>query len=95
MQRTYGKQAGDLAAIAKVFMVALADYPPEDVIAALRSWLTQSAEFPTPYDIKCQLSPEQEPKRHIYQLIVATMRQGQYLDRWEWDYMRRYERENA
>lgn len=95
VQRTYGRQAGDLQAIAKIFMSALGQYEPRQVIGAVHDWLLKSPEFPTPHDIAMLLADDKPLNRDVYLRIVASMRRHpETLAQWEWNYMAKYEREN-
>lgn len=96
VQRTYGKQAGDLLAISRIFRSVLADFSAEQITEALKSWLLKNRDFPTPHDIYSLLREDKPKNRDVYMRIVTSMRQNAAtLRQWEWDYMREFERENA
>lgn len=95
VQRTYGKQAAELPAVVKVFMSDLAEYSPEDVIAAIAKWRLTKPEFPTPADIRKLLNPEPVFDYAVYSRLVAKAKaDGASMSDREWRYIREYE-ENA
>ena len=51
VQNTYGKPPEMIKEIAKVFSSVLSGHSTEDILNALKSWLSSERDFPTPADI--------------------------------------------
>lgn len=92
VQRTYGKQGGDLNTMTKIFCAALKHYEPKQVTAALEQWMTKSPEFPTPADIKQMIDPEPVWDGAVYtRLSIKARKDGGAMTSEEWEYLRKYE----
>lgn len=91
VQRTYGKQADDIGKITEVFVRILKEYEPDQVIEAVKEWVTTSAEFPTPSDIANILSPKPRFDYAVYQSLQEQKRSGATLSDLQWKYLREYE----
>ncbi len=63
MQRTYGKQQGDIETMLDGFCWALRDHEPAAVLQALARHIQISPEIPTPHDLIKILAPETIPFR--------------------------------
>lgn len=92
VQRTYGKQAADLAAVTRVFASDLAGYEPSEVIKALAEWRLKSAEFPTPADIRNLLDPQPIWSAALFQEISDRRRKGDNLSYSEEEYLKGYKK---
>ena len=71
VQRTYGKQAGDLKVVTKIFADMFNGFPMDHVLSAFKTWQMTNREFPTPVDILTILvnEGEQDPERNKYYKI--------------------------
>lgn len=65
-QRTYGKQAADITAVAKIFLEDLKEFSGYNVAQAIARWRKTSPEFPTPADIINLLNPKPQFDRAVY-----------------------------
>jgi hypothetical protein len=91
-QRTYGKQAKDLGKIAKVFIKVLEHYDPNLVICAIKKWICESAEFPTPADIEGILNPQPRYISCVYQRLSDKAKNNPAaMESVEWEYIRKFE----
>ena len=99
VQRTYGKQAADIKAVAKIFMEDLKKYPAGKVVQAIREWRLESPEFPTPSDISKLI--RQMPTdsavvdKNRYTSLKVKLSSGGWLNPQELGFMKTYEAENA
>lgn len=94
VQRTYGKQGNDIDKIAQVFARVLAGYSPEATIAAIKKWLQESPEFPTPSDIIkiLKANPDNATmKKNKYTRLKTLQDNGQYLNPDEIQFLRGYD----
>jgi hypothetical protein len=91
VQRTYGKQAENMDMVTKIFTRVLDRYEPELVIQAVKQWIMDSPEFPTPSDIKQILSPTKTYDKTIYIGLKDKNKSGGYLTEYEWEYINGYE----
>jgi len=92
VQRTYGKQGADIDKITKIFLRVLSDYEPKAVIQAIKRWLQESPEFPTPSDIVKMLNPTQKFDKELYIKYSRQFNAGDLAD-WSsgYAYMKAYE----
>lgn len=88
VQRTYGKQGSDIGTMTKVFCAALAQYEPQQVMDALKQWLTISPEFPTPADIKQLIDPAPVWMPTLFQELVDKKKRGDILTFREEEYLK-------
>jgi len=92
VQRTYGKQGGDLQIMVNIFCKTLSDLPPEGVMRALEKWLGSSQEFPTPADIRAIVKPEPKYDYAVYNRLVSkTKSDPMSLSSEDWKYIKKYE----
>lgn len=87
-QRTYGKQAADLAPVVRAFLDDLKEFPANKIAEAIAKWRKTSPEFPTPADIIALLKPPVKFDRSVY--VTLNKRIGE-LSRQELAYVRAYE----
>lgn len=92
-QRTYGKQASDIAKMGEIYARVLNEYQPEKVILAIKEWLLQSPEFPTPCDIKNILEPKPQFSKEVYISIEERRKRGEFISDEEVRYQRKYRNE--
>ena len=93
VQRTYGKQAGDLDKVAKIFARVLAEYDPQQVIEAIKRWLQESPEFPTPSDIVKMLDPAKKFDKELYIKFSQQYAKGEITEFSQgYEYMKEYEK---
>lgn len=97
MQRQYGKTQGELETLVEGFAWALADYAPEQVIAALGQHIRSSPNIPTPSEIIAIIDPPKEPFKpdwsYYNHLLALTKEQGPYaVTQYEADYLAACER---
>lgn len=90
VQRTYGKQGGDLQTMVNVFCEVLKDCEPEDVVKAMEVWMRKSPEFPTPADIRQIIKPEPQFSKEVYISIQERRKRGEFITDDEIRYERRY-----
>ena len=94
VQRTYGKQASDLDKVAEIFARVLADYEPSAVIAAIKRWLQESPEFPTPSDIVKMLNPAKKYDKELYIKFSQQYAKGEITEFSKgYEYMKAYEKQ--
>lgn len=94
VQRTYGKQGADIDKITKIFLRVLSDYEPSAVIAAIKRWLQESPEFPTPSDIVKMLNPKQNFDKSLYIKFSKQYAKGEITEFSQgYDYMKDYEKQ--
>jgi hypothetical protein len=92
-QRTYGKQGGDIAVLADIFLTDLQGYEPDKVLQAIRQWRRTSPEFPTPADIEAILNPKPKFDSFLYQrLLKKSQTSGEFMMPSEWEYIKKYEK---
>lgn len=94
VQRTYGKQGADIDKITKIFLRVLSDYEPSAVIQAIKRWLQESPEFPTPSDIVKMLNPAKKFDKEVYIAFCQQAQRGEvgeYKNRAAYDYIKAYE----
>lgn len=97
LQRQYGKTQGELETLVEGFAWALADYAPEQVIAALGQHIRSSPNIPTPSEIIAIIDPPKEPFKpdwsYYNHLLALTKEQGPYaVTQYEADYLAACER---
>lgn len=90
VQRTYGKQGADIQTMVNVFAKVLDDCQPDEVIEAIKTWLKQSPEFPTPHDIRQILKPQPVFTAAVFSEIQDKRRRGDIVTFAEEDYMKAY-----
>jgi hypothetical protein len=90
VQRTYGKQGGDIEAMTRVFISDLKSYPSEKVVKALADWRLKSPDFPTPADVVELLSPQPVWSAAVFQELVERRKKGQIMSYSEEEYIKGY-----
>ena len=99
VQRTYGKQAGDTDLVVGIFIRVLNAYSSQDVIQAIKQWILESSEFPTPADIKRILDGKPKMSDAVYRraLKVSQDHEGKFSDSFDrkkaLEYVKFYEKE--
>lgn len=90
VQRTYGKQAGELHTVVKIFLSDLSEYTGEKVAEAIVKWRKTRQEFPTPADIAGILNPQPRFDSAVYREMIERRKRNEerYSDA---EYMRKYE----
>jgi hypothetical protein len=90
--RTYGKDAGQMENLTKMFRWALADYPYAKIKEAMVFYAKHYSEMPTPADIISII--ERNGKPPFDKTVYVGLRQKpkeDLLDE-EWEYIREYEK---
>lgn len=90
VQRTYGKQGGDIEAMTRVFAKDLEKFPAVRVIKALEQWRLKSPEFPTPADICNLLNPTPVWSAAVFQELVERRKKGEVMSYSEEEYIKGY-----
>lgn len=92
VQRTYGKQVADLKQVVKIFIKVLDGFEPEQVVQAIKQWLMQSPEFPTPSDILKILKPQPIYDKNVYMNLKNKIKNFEFISITEKEYIESYER---
>lgn len=90
VQRTYGKQADDIKAVAKIFLADLAGYSAQQISDAMQKWRKQAQEFPTPADIIALLDKKPKLDGNVYGELLNKQKRGEIIGFSESEYMRKY-----
>lgn len=72
LQRSYGKTSAELEILVDGFAWVLQGYAVHDVIHAIGVYIQNHPDIPTPYDIRCILSPEKpifRPDWEVYKSL--------------------------
>lgn len=79
-QKTYGKPAEEIIALVNVFSLVLADYPMDDVIAAILKYIKRNPDVPSPSDIANIIDPPPEALSSVlYMEIRRKQRDNIYV----------------
>ena len=87
--RGFGKTADNLESMIMGFEWALADYPHDDIKAAMGKWLRTSNEVPTPADIIAIIDP---PPPALDKTVYLSLKKKGTISLWEQDYITAFER---
>lgn len=90
VQRTYGKQGENLDKVVETFLAVLKHHEPSEVIEAVRKWIEQDPNFPTPSDIAKILNPVKVYDKSIY-LDLIKRRERENLPYNKLKYIEDYE----
>lgn len=93
VQRTYGKQGGDIESMTRVFVSDLKAYSSDKVVKALTDWRLKSADFPTPADIVGLLNPQPVWSATLFNEITERRKKGDILSRREEEYLKGYKQQ--
>lgn len=92
LQKQYGKTAAELETLVEGFCWILEDYPMPAILQAMKTYVAQKADIPTPADLKAIIDPPPQPlSRDVYVKYQKLARDGQYLLSDERAYCRAYE----
>ena len=89
IMKGYGKNEQNLDAMISAFEWALADYPHDDIKAAMGQWLRTSNEVPTPADIIAIIDP---PAPALDKTVYLALKKKGTISLWEQDYITAFER---
>jgi hypothetical protein len=93
VQRTYGKQGGDIESMTRVFVSDLKAHPSDKVVKALEDWRLKSPDFPTPADIINLLNPQPIWSAALFNEISERRKKGDILSLREEEYLKGYKKQ--
>ena len=93
--KTYGKEPESLGSITRVMLNDLADFPPEQIIAAFRTHAQRSSEFPTTYDLIGLIRRNGRPPLRESDVIAIRKKAGEDRTPDEWGMLREWDREQT
>ena len=92
LQKSYGKQPGDLVSLVNGYVHLLAEFPMPEILKALKAYMLKKSDIPHPADIANIIQPSPVPlSGAVYFEYKRKSREGAYLLQSERDYCSAYE----
>lgn len=92
LQKAYGKTAAELEILVEGFAFVLCDYTAQQITGAIRIFVRNSLEIPTPSEILAILDPREEKlSAAVYVELNKKKRHGSFITQQERDFLRAFE----